>query len=105
MVKKFTVNCDFGEQKSSVDLYIGDPAVGSHPLAFQSKWLSVERHGSIPEGITNSFTKLVGISEKNRVPFEDLCEYVIAELRSASTIVEDAKKAISLSKKTDKKDG
>jgi hypothetical protein len=52
----------------------------------------------------NSFAKLVEISEKNRVPFEDLCEYVIAELRSANTIAEDANKANELSKDSKKND-
>ena len=74
MVKKFTANCDFGGQKAPVDLYIGNPALGSHPLAFQSKWLSSTKRGVIPPEIMNSFAKLVEISEKNRVPFEDLCE-------------------------------
>lgn len=104
MVKKFTANCDFGGQKAPVDLYVGTPASGSHPLGFQSKWLATTKRGTIPAEIMNSFAKLVEISEKNRVPFEDLCEYVIAELRSANTIAEDAKKATSISEKTEKTD-
>jgi hypothetical protein len=102
MVKKFTANCDFGGQKIPVDLYIGTPAKGSHPLAFQNKWMATKR-GSIPSEIMDSFAKLVEISEKNRVSFEDLCEYVIAELRSVNAIVGDAKKANELSSKNDKK--
>lgn len=96
MVKKFTANCDFGGQKSPVDLYVGNPQGGSHPLAFQSKWLATAKRGTIPPEIMNSFAKLVEISEKNRVPFEDLCEYVIAELQSTNTIVDDAKKATAI---------
>ncbi len=103
MAKKFTANCDFGGQKAPVDLYVGNPAVGSHPLAFQAKWLATTKRGTIPQAIMNSFAKLVEISEKNRVPFEDLCEYVIAELRSANTIAEDAKKATAISNKKDDK--
>lgn len=103
MVKKFTANCDFGGQKAPVDLYVGNPAHGSHPLAFQSKWLATTRRGSIPAEIMTSFAKLVEISEKNRVPFEDLCEYVISELNASNAVAEDAKKATEISNK-DKKD-
>lgn len=103
MVKKFTANCDFGGQKAPVDLYVGNPAVGSHPLAFQSKWLSSTKRGIIPAEIMNSFAKLVEIAEKNRVSFEDLCEYVIAELRSTNTVVDDAKKATEISSSKNKK--
>jgi len=99
MVKKFTANCDFGGQKAPVDLYIGTPAIGSHPLAFQSKWLASTKRGTIPAEVMNSFAKLVEISEKNRVPFEDLCEYVIDELKSTNSIADDAKKATGISKK------
>jgi hypothetical protein len=97
MVKKFIANCDFGGQVAPVDFYVGNPAVGSHPLAFQSKWLSSTKRGVIPHEIMDSFAKLVEISEKNRIPFEDLCEYVIAELQSTSSVAKDAKKATALS--------
>ncbi len=100
MVKKFTANCDFGGQKVPVTLYIGDPFDGSHPLGFQSRWLSKERKGTIPQDIMDSFEKLVEISKKNRVPFADLCEYVIAELRSGDSLVHDAAQATALSKST-----
>jgi hypothetical protein len=103
MVKKFTANCDFGGQKAPVDLYIGNPALGSHPLAFQSKWLASTKRGVIPAEIMTSFAKLVEISEKNRVPFEDLCEYVIDELKSTNSIADDAKKATEISSKKNTK--
>ncbi|MBU6140076.1 MAG: DUF2610 domain-containing protein [Proteobacteria bacterium] len=103
MPKKFTAKCNFGDQEIPVDLYVGDPAIGSHPLAFQAKWLSTTKRVLVPPQIMKSFAKLVDISERNRVPFEDLCEYVIAELRSASAIAEDAKKATAISNKKDNK--
>lgn len=99
MVKKFTVNCDFGGQKHPVTLYIGDPSPDSHPLGFQGKWLSKERGGSIPSEIMDSFAKLKEISEKNRVPFEELCSYVINEINSKATLSTDAKDASVISKK------
>ena len=104
MVKKFTANCDFGGQKSPVTLYIGTPAVNSpHPLNFQSKWLSEKRGGNIPADIMDSFGKLADIAVKNRVSFEDLCAYVIDELKSSNSLATDAKQATALSQPEEKK--
>ena len=103
MVKKFTANCDFGGKKVPVTLYVGNPAVGSHPLNFQNRWLSETKGGMVPLNIMQSFAKLVEISEKNRVSFEDLCSYVIEELKASNTIVDDAKQGTSLAKNEDKK--
>jgi hypothetical protein len=97
MVKKFTANCDFGGQKAPVTFYIGNPATGSHPLGFQNKWLSTTKGGFVPPDIMESFSKLAEISVKNRVPFEDLCAYVIEELNSANSLSADAKQASALS--------
>lgn len=99
MVKKFTATCDFGGQKSPVTLYIGNPAAGSHPLGFQSKWLSSTKGGNVPPDIMDSFSKLAEISEKNRVSFEELCAYVIDELKSNSSLEADAKQGSALSAK------
>lgn len=96
MVKKFTANCTFGGQVSPVTLYVGNPTKGNHPLAFQSKWLSSERGGTIPNNIMESFSKLSEIAEKNKVPFEDLCSYVIDEIQSNKTLESDAKRATEL---------
>lgn len=97
MVKKFTANCDFGGKKSPVTLYVGDPAAGTHPLNFQNKWLSDTKGGSVPSDIMDSFSKLIEIAAKNRVSFEELCAYVIDELKSSSTIADDAKQATAVS--------
>ncbi len=103
MVKKFTANCDFGGQKAPVTLYIGTPSPNSsHPLNFQSKWLSQNRGGSIPADIMDSFAKLSDIAVKNRVPFEDLCAYVIEELKSNNSLASDAKQATALAKSDSK---
>ncbi len=99
MVKKFTADCDFGGKKSPVTLYIGNPAIGSHPLAFQNKWLSKDRGGAVPGEIMDSFSKLKDISEKNKVSFEELCAYVIEELNATKSISNDVKKASSLADK------
>lgn len=96
MVKKFTANCDFGGKIHPVTLYVGTPAKDCHPLGFQSKWLSENRGGMVPPNIMDSFEKLSDIANKNKVPFEDLCAYVIDELKSSKSVVEDSKKATSI---------
>lgn len=102
MVKKFTANCQAQGKTIPVTLYVGNPAIGSHPLNFQNRWLSDEKGLIVPPNIMRSFSKLVEISEKHRVPFEDLCGYVIDELKATNSIVDDAKGASALSDKNKK---
>ncbi len=79
MVRRFTVNCDFGGQQSPFDVYIGLPRTGNHPLHHQSDWLSKERGGVIPTSVMDSFSNLLKLSEENGVVFEDLCAYALEE--------------------------
>ena len=76
-MKKFTVPCDFGGQKSPFTIYIGDPEPKHHPLHFQSSWLSKERGGTIPAEVMDSIAKLKDIADQNNVSFEDLCVYAL----------------------------
>ena len=46
----------------------------------------------------DAFTKLKAIAEKSKVPFEDLCEHVIEELKS-NDMEKDLKKATAFSGK------
>lgn len=80
MVKKFTYICDFSGKKSPVTFYIGDAAKGNHPIGFQSKWLDKEKGGVVPKNLMESLLKLKEISDTQKVPFEDLCQYVIDEI-------------------------
>ncbi len=105
MVKKFTTNCDFGGQKNPVTLYVGEPAIGSHPLGFQSKWLAAARGGSVPTHIMEAFEELQNISERNRVPFEDLCAYVIDELNASKELEKNSKQAMEFSNKKQNLEG
>ncbi len=102
-IKKFTANCDFGGQFMPVTLYLGEPAKGSHPLGFQNKWLGDNRGGRVPQEIMDSFQKLLEIAEKNNVPFGDLCEHVIKEIKANEELVNDAKEATALANPQDKK--
>lgn len=76
-MKKFTIPCHFGDKKNPFDVYIGTPAEGNHPLKFQAQWLAKERGGVIPSEVMESFAKLLALSQKNNVSFEDLCVYAL----------------------------
>ena len=101
MVKKFTINCDFGGQFAPVTFYIGDSAKGTHPLGFQNRWLSNERGGAIPQNIMDALAKLKESAEANNVSFEELCSYVIDEI-NLDKKVEDNMKTVN-SKNDNKK--
>lgn len=77
MVKKLTIPCNFNGSTAAVDLFIGNPNQGQHPLNFQTKWLSTEKGGQVPEDIMNSIAKVQRIAEQNNVSFEELCFYAI----------------------------
>lgn len=93
-LKKITIPCNFRSGKMPVTLFIGDPAIGSHPFAFQEKWLSQTRGGTIPEDIIKSFAELKEIADKNRLSFPDLCQYVIDEINAGQQIVAERNKQI-----------
>lgn len=77
IMKKFSINCSFGGATAPFTVYIGTPEKGHHPLQFQADWLSKERGGTIPQAVMDSLAKLQEISERNNVPFEELCEYAM----------------------------
>ncbi|WP_342225424.1 DUF2610 domain-containing protein [Rickettsia endosymbiont of Urophora cardui] len=88
-MKKFDIDCDFGGQKSKFTIYIGTPQDGHHPLQFQSKWLSDERGGTIPDAVMDAVKQLYDISKKNNVSFEDLCVYALGTAQEAYTTSND----------------
>lgn len=77
MVKKFSVNCDFGGSSSPVTFYIGKPEGDHHPIYFQADWLSKERGGTVPPQIMQSLQSLKEIAKKHGISFEELCEYAL----------------------------
>lgn len=98
MVKKFTTTCNFqGGQKFPVTFYVGDAHVGVHPLAFQSRWLSKEKGGTIPEDIMDSFSKLKDIADANKISFEELCGFVIDEINAQNSLASDIKRVAEFS--------
>ena len=82
MVKKFSYFCDFAGEQHPVTFYVGDAVKGSHPIAFQSKWLSKTKGGVVPQNLMESLEKLKIISDTQKISFEELCEYVIQVLQS-----------------------
>lgn len=76
-MKKFSITCSFGGTSAPFSVYLGAPEKGHHPLQFQADWLSKERGGTIPQSVMDSLAKLQEISERNNVPFEELCEYAM----------------------------
>jgi hypothetical protein len=76
-MKKFTINCSFGGATSPFTVYIGNPDPKHHPIHFQSDWLAKERGGNIPQEVMDSLQKLLDLSIKNNVSFEELCTYAL----------------------------
>ena len=76
-MKRFTIPCDFGGEKSPFHVYVGEPSPEMHPLFFQSAWLAEKRGGSVPKEVMESFEKLHAIAKENNVSFEDLCVYAL----------------------------
>jgi hypothetical protein len=77
-MKRFTIPCDFGGQKTPFHVYVGQPTPG-HPLKYQAAWLRVERGGKIPDDVMESFQKLYNIAKENNVSFEELCVYALSK--------------------------
>lgn len=86
MVKKLVLNCNFPSGKATpVNFFVGNPANDSHPIEFQSQWLSNQYGGKVPSEIMDSMEELHRISIKNKLKFEDLCEYVFTEVNALNS--------------------
>ncbi|WP_323733417.1 DUF2610 domain-containing protein [Candidatus Bandiella euplotis] len=80
-MKKFKIPCTFGGNTSPVTFYIGNPEKDHHPIQFQADWLSKERGGTVPAEIMKSLEELKALSDKNGVPFEELCSYALESIQ------------------------
>ncbi len=85
MVKKFSLNCKVGMVDSMIDFYVGNPQETSHPIGYQMKYLS-QKGVIIPENVVTSMASLNEIAKRNRIPFEDLLEYVGDQLNSEDAV-------------------
>ncbi|MFI7553480.1 DUF2610 domain-containing protein [Micromonospora sediminimaris] len=81
-MRYFMIPCRFGTARVPFPLYVGEPAVGTHPLEQQSAWLHRVRGGSVPVEVMDSFEKLFAIALENNVSFEELCAYAMEQAAS-----------------------
>ena len=88
MVKKIVINCDFNGASQAVPFYIGDSALEKNPIGFQSRWLSEEKGGNVPEKLMDSLIKIKKISDEHAVPFDELYDFVVKEIESGKTLQE-----------------
>jgi hypothetical protein len=105
MVRKFELNCIVNQQELPISFYVGDPQETSHPIGYQMKYLS-QRGVAVPEDIVKSLSSLNEIAKRNRVPFEELFQYVTDELNSGDVVKNAFNKfnEISRSLKEEKKE-
>ena len=85
-MRKFKIPCVFGNATSSVTFYIGNPEKDHHPIHFQADWLSKERGGTVSPEIMQSLEELKALSEKNGVPFEELCSYALESIQASQSL-------------------
>ena len=97
-MKKFKSPCTFSGKTSPVTFYIGAPDRDHHPIQFQADWLSKERGGTVPPEIMKSLEELKALSEKNGVPFEELCSYALESIEKGQSLERSKEQAISTDK-------
>jgi hypothetical protein len=90
-MKKFKIPCTFNGSTSPVTFYIGTPEKDHHPIQFQAEWLSKERGGTVPPEVMKSLEELKALSDKNGVPFEELCAYALESIQISQELEEKNK--------------
>jgi hypothetical protein len=73
MTKKIVIPCVIGGASSPTEFFIGSPAEGSNPIAFQAKWLSSAKNGSVSPQVLKALQDLYELSQTSKISFEDLC--------------------------------
>lgn len=77
-MKKLSVYCNFGKETALIDFYLSDPT-GRNPVFFQLWYLTNIRGGTFPQDILTSINKLLTLSRKSDMNFEELLFYAITE--------------------------
>jgi hypothetical protein len=90
-MKKFKIPCSFNGSTSPVTFYIGTPEKDHHPIQFQADWLSKERGGTVPPEVMKSLEELKALSDKNGVPFEELCSYALESIQTSQALEQKKK--------------
>lgn len=101
-MKKFKIPCTFSGKTSPVTFYIGSPDKEHHPIQFQADWLSKERGGTVPPNIMKSLEELKALSEKNGVPFEELCSYALESIEKGQSIEKTKQQTVTSDQKEKK---
>jgi hypothetical protein len=55
-------------------VFIGAPAPGAHPLAYQAAWLREVHGAGIEAEALQAFERLLGVAREAGVSFEELCQ-------------------------------
>ena len=76
MTKEVIIPCIINGQVSPTVFKIGNPAEGSSPIQFQSKWLGSAKQGSVPPHILKALEDLQKVSLQTGVSIEELCDMV-----------------------------
>ena len=74
MSKKIMIPCVINGVVSPVEFQVGNPAEGSDPIAYQSKWLNSSKNGSVPPHIMSALNNLYKVALETNSNFEELCE-------------------------------
>ena len=88
-MRSFMIDCQFGTARASFPLYVGEPAVGTHPMEQQSAWLQRVRGGSVPVEVMDAFETLFTIALENNVSFEELCAYAMEQATDNSETTDE----------------
>jgi hypothetical protein len=72
-ISKVEVACN----EQNVTVYLGEPAVGHHPLFFQAKAISELTGNQVDPNVMNVLSKIQELAVANRVSFYSLCAHAL----------------------------
>jgi hypothetical protein len=81
-VVEISVPVNINGQVVNVNVKVGEPEGGHHPLHFQNVWLGSEKGGTINPDVMDAIEKLYKIAKRAGVFFPDLVQYAMAMANS-----------------------
>jgi hypothetical protein len=81
-MQKFDAPCFFNGQKSTMPLYVGNPAPEHNPVEHQAKWVSEQKGGEIPKSVLDGLDEIMQIAKSNGISFEELCVYAFKDAKA-----------------------
>ena len=76
-MRKFTLICNFQNQKTGYDFYVGEPDSEFHHVYHQNKILSNEKGGNIDQASVDCLIKIQKIAKKINVSTPELVIYLL----------------------------